>query len=56
MKNPLGKSKSEKFDKGIAKEMAAEAVHKRYPVIPKKMARKMIDKADKKMNKKGIGI
>lgn len=50
--NLMGKTKTEKFDKEIAKEMAAEVVHKRYPIIPKKMIKSRLDKVDKKLNKR----
>lgn len=50
--DPLGKTKTEKFDRTVAKEMAVEAVHKRYPVIPKKLIRNRLEKAEKKIEKK----
>lgn len=53
----MGRPKDDTFMKEAAKETVVQAVKKKYPLVPKRMLRKKIDKLDKKLSKKnGLGF
>ena len=56
MTNVLGKTKKEPFSNKMAKELAVEVAHKRFPMLPKKQLRKAVEKTEKMGNKKKKGI
>ncbi|MDR2911845.1 MAG: hypothetical protein LBV38_00875 [Alistipes sp.] len=57
MASIMGKPKDDTLMKEATKETIAQAVKKKYPLVPKQMLRKQIDRFDKKMSKKnGLGL
>jgi hypothetical protein len=51
-KSIMGKPK----DDELVKEVAAQALKKKYPLVPKRAIRKGVDKQLSKSNKRGQGI
>jgi len=57
MKNIMGKPKDDVVLREAVKETAAQAIKKKYPLVPKRTIRKKIDKLDRSLSKKrGLGL